>query len=225
MDRFDRAPETGRAPDTGRPADPQVILLEPGYVPSTVDGEIVAVPMSLDHGDATSVPALIAGQAAAVPVFDVSAHLDAMTARLADHRRAVDAQAPAPAPTVDPGLSLAVRQYVLYGSIASLAAGGAVWMVGAAVAEVAPHAGEIGDLLKWAAVLVAAVVLGVAGLLGKLRAAAAAAGTGTGAGAFASASGDGASATGTVLALVHRTHQTTIGRQSAGWRGAITNNG
>jgi len=27
-----------------------------------------------------------------------------------------------------------------------------------------------------------------------------------------------------VLALVHRTHQTNIGKQSAGWRGFITNN-
>ncbi|MET9402107.1 hypothetical protein [Kitasatospora sp. NPDC002965] len=210
-------------PDTGRPADPQVILLEPGYLPSTVDGEIVAVPMSLDHGDATSVPALVDGQAAAVPVYDPIAQLKEMTARLAaDNAAARRAQATTPAqPVADAGLSLAVRQYVLYGSIASLAAGGAVWMLGAAVAEVAPHADALGDLLKWAAVLVAAVVLGVAGLLGKLRSAAA----GTGAGASASASGDGASATGTVLALVHRTHQTSIGRQSAGWRGSITNNG
>ncbi|MGW2544570.1 hypothetical protein ACWC5I_27750 [Kitasatospora sp. NPDC001574] len=215
MDSIDRTPETGR------PTDPQVILLEPGYVPSTVDGEIVAVPMSLDHGDATSVPALVDGQAAAVPVYDPIAQLKAMTAQLAAANAQRSAR-PQAQPVADAGLSLAVRQYVLYGSIAALAAGGAVWMVGAAVAEVAPHADRLGDLLKWAAVLVAAVVLGVAGLLGKLRSAAV--GTGTGAGAFASASGDGASATGTVLALVHRTHQTTIGRQSAGWRGAITNN-
>ncbi|GAA2154292.1 hypothetical protein GCM10009760_53070 [Kitasatospora kazusensis] len=204
--------------------DSQVILLERGYVPTTMDGQIVAVPLSPDHGDATCVPAIVDGQATAVPVFDVSAHLDAMASRLADHRRAVDAPAPVPAaaPALDPGLPLAVRQYVLYGSIASLAAGGAVWMLGAAVAEVAPHAGELGDLLKWAAVLVGLVVLGVSGLLGKLRSVAA--GTGTASGTGASASGQGASATGTVLALVHRTHQTTIGKQSAGWRGSVTNN-
>ncbi|WBP91993.1 hypothetical protein [Kitasatospora cathayae] len=202
--------------------DSQVILLERGYVPTNMDGQIVAVPLGPDCGDATCVPALVDGQAVAVPVFDVSAHLDAMAARLADHRRAIDAQAPVPAAAqpVDPGLSLAVRQYVLYGSIASLAAGGAVWMLGAAVAEVAPHASQLGELLKWAAILVAAVVLGVAGLLGKLRSVASGSVSGTG----ASASGDGASATGTVLALVHRTHQTHIGRQSAGWRGSITNN-
>ncbi|MET8624701.1 hypothetical protein ABZW30_13245 [Kitasatospora sp. NPDC004669] len=200
--------------------DSQVILLERGYVPTNMDGQLVAVPLGPDCGDATCVPALVDGQAVAVPVFDVSAHLDAMAARLADRRRAVDALDPVPAaaPAVDPGLPLAVRQYVLYGSIASLAAGGAVWMLGAAVAEVAPHADQLGDLLKWAAVLVAAVVLGVAGLLGKLRSVTA----GT-AGASATASGDGASATGTVLALVHRNHTTTIGKQSAGWRGVINN--
>ncbi|WP_329501491.1 hypothetical protein [Kitasatospora herbaricolor] len=219
-------------PETGRP-EQQVILLEPGYSPATMDGEIVAVrvrPLGGDTADVpTSVPALVDGEAAAVPVFDVSAHLDAMALRLAEHRRAIDAMgpavpAPAAAPAIDPGLSLAVRQYVLYGSIASLAAGGAVWMLGAAVAEVAPHASEIGDVLKWIAVVVALVVLGVSGLLGKLRSVAAGTGTGTGTGASATASGDGASATGTVLALVHRTHQTSIGRQSAGWRGSITNN-
>ncbi|MER5642346.1 hypothetical protein ABT095_36070 [Kitasatospora sp. NPDC002227] len=207
-------------PGTDRPADQQVILLEPGYLPANVDGSLVAVPMSPDARDTTSVSALVDGEAAAVPVFDVSAHLDAMAARLADHRRAVDAQAPvaAAAPAADPGLPLAIRQYVLYGSIASLAAGGAVWMLGAAVAEVAPHADQLGDLLKWAAVLVAAVVLGVAGLLGKLRSVTAGA-----KGVSATASGDGASATGTVLALVHRNHTTTIGKQSAGWRGVINN--
>ncbi|MFF0415608.1 hypothetical protein ACFYUY_34920 [Kitasatospora sp. NPDC004745] len=200
--------------------DRQVILLEPGYLPANVDGSLVAVPMSPDARDTTSVPALVDGEAAAVPVFDVSTHLDAMAPRLADHRRAVDAQVPVPAaaPAADPGLPLAIRQYVLYGSIASLAAGGAVWMLGAAVAEVAPHADQLGDLLKWAAVLVAAVVLGVAGLLGKLRSVTAGA-----KGASATASGDGASATGTVLALVHRNHTTTIGKQSASWRGVINN--
>ncbi len=210
-------------PGTDRPADQQVILLEPGYLPANMDGSLVAVPMSPDARDTTSVSALVDGEAAAVPVFDVSAHLDAMAARLADRRRAVDALAPVPAaapaaPAADPGLPLAVRQYVLYGSIASLAAGGAVWMLGAAVAEVAPHADQLGDLLKWAAFLVAAVVLGVAGLLGKLRSVTAGA-----KGASATASGDGASATGTVLALVHRNHTTTIGKQSAGWRGVINN--
>ncbi|MEE1783059.1 hypothetical protein PUR71_09035 [Streptomyces sp. SP17BM10] len=209
-------------PGTDTPSN--VILLERGYAPTTMDGQLVAVPLSADCGDATCVPAIVDGQATAVPVFDISAHLDAMNKRLAEHRQAVAAMSPAPAlaPVADTaaeqGLPLAVRQYVLYGSIASLAAGGAVWMLGAAVAEVAPHADQLGDLLKWAAVLVAAVVLGVAGLLGKLRSVTAGA-----KGASATASGDGASATGTVLALVHRTHTTTIGKQSAGWRGVINN--
>ncbi|MFD7734314.1 hypothetical protein ACFV6F_28545 [Kitasatospora phosalacinea] len=201
-----------------------VILLEEGYLPAPVNGQIVAVPVSAAaHGEeATCVPALVDGQAVAVPVLAVGAYLDSLDTRLAEHRHAIAAMnpAPAPAPTagaaVEQGLPLAVRQYVLYGSIASLAAGGAVWMLGAAVATVAPHADQLGDLLKWAAVLVAAVVLGVAGLLGKLRSLA------TGAGG-ASASGDGAAATGTSFALIHRQHTTTIGKQSAGWRGSITN--
>ncbi|GAA1233960.1 hypothetical protein GCM10009665_25310 [Kitasatospora nipponensis] len=210
-------------PITGQPADQQVILLEPGYLPATLNGQVVAIPLNPESREATCVPGLVGGQAEAIPVHDPVATLEATTARLnAELTAALAIRMPGPTtpvqPVAEPGLSLAVRQYVLYGSIASLAAGGAVWMLGAAVAEVAPHAGELGDLLKWAAVLVAAVVLGVAGVLGKLRSVAAGTTSGT------TASGDGASATGTVLALVHRTHQTHIGRQSAGWRGSITNN-
>ncbi|RKE02935.1 hypothetical protein [Streptomyces sp. TLI_171] len=214
-------------PDLGssHPVDsPAVILLERGYATTTMDGQLVAVPLNPDSGDATCVPAIVDGQATAVPVFDVSGHLDAMGKRLAERREPAAANlSPAPAPVVgaavEQGLPLAVRQYLLYGSIASLAAGGAVWMLGAAVATVAPHADELGDLLKWCAILVGLVMLGAAALLGKLRSLTA--GTAT---AGTAASGDGASATGTVLALVHRQHTTTIGRQSAGWRGSITNN-
>ncbi|GAA2121436.1 hypothetical protein GCM10009759_71150 [Kitasatospora saccharophila] len=203
-----------------------VILLEEGYLPAPVNGQIVAVPVgAAAYGEeATCVPALVDGQAVAVPVLAVGAYLDSLDARLAEHRHAIAAMdpAPAPAPTAgaaaEQGLPLAVRQYVLYGSIASLAAGGAVWMLGAAVATVAPHADQIGDVLKWVAVLVAAVVLGAAGLLGKLRSLTSSTGT-------ASASGEHSTATGTVLALSYRPqhHTTTIGRQSAGWRGSITN--
>ncbi|GLW73676.1 hypothetical protein Kpho02_59750 [Kitasatospora phosalacinea] len=216
-------------PDSGtsHPLDPSaVILLEPGYVPFPKNGTVVALPTTAQPGDTTCVPALIDGQATAVPVFDVAAQLAVLDARLAEHRRAIAAMnyAPAPAPVADPaaeqGLPLVVRQCVLYGSIASLVAGGAVWMLGAAVAEIAPHADEIGDLLKWAAVLVAAVVLGVAGLLGKLRSLP----SGT-SGSAATANGEHSTATGTVLTLSYRPqhHTTTIGRQSAGWRGSITN--
>src|SRR5213078_3499668 len=107
----------------------------------------VALAVGRDQPHAEYVPALVDGQAVPVPVFDATAYLDDAQARLAEHRRAIAAMpavtTTAPAATVapaDPGLSLAVRQYVLYGSIASLAAGGAVWMLGAAVAAVAPHA-------------------------------------------------------------------------------------
>ncbi|MFB7375773.1 hypothetical protein ACFC6U_11935 [Kitasatospora purpeofusca] len=206
-------------------APDRVVLVEPGYTAVQMGDRIVAMTLGRDAGDTTEfVPAIVDGQAEAVPVLDVTAFLDDAKARNAAHREAIDAMTPAApaAPVTDPGLPQAVRQYVLYGSIASLAAGGAVWMIGAAVAEVAPHADKLGELLKWAAVLVGAVVLGVAGLLGKLRSVTAQAASGSA--PAATASGEGATATGTVLALVHRTHTTTIGRQSAGWRGSITNN-
>ena len=210
MDSISTSPAT--AADTA--VDLNAYLLEPGYVPAALDGRVVAVPLQPTATTPALIPALIDGKVIAVPVHNP------LAAATAAQEQPVPAPAAPAQPAADPGLSLAVRQCVLYGSIASLAAGGAVWMLGAAVAEVAPHASEIGDVLKWAAVLVAAVVLGVAGLLGKLRSVAASTSTG----ASATASGDGASATGTVLALVHRTHQTSIGRQSAGWRGSITNN-
>uniref|UniRef100_UPI002F909704 hypothetical protein n=1 Tax=Kitasatospora indigofera TaxID=67307 RepID=UPI002F909704 len=193
--------------------DLNAYLLEPGYVPASLDGQVVAVPLHPTPATPALIPALVDGKVIAVPVHNP----------LAAAAAAASAQpAPAPAapvqPAADPGLPRAVRQCVLYGSAAALAAGGFVWMVGAAVGDVAPHADQIGTVLKWAAIAVATVVVGVAALLGKLRAVAA------GTGAPATASGDGASATGTSFALVHRTHQTNIGRQSAGWRGSITNN-
>ncbi|MER5355892.1 hypothetical protein ABT093_36930 [Kitasatospora sp. NPDC002551] len=217
------SPENVRLLDADR-----VVLVEPGYTAVQMGDRIVAMTLGRDSGDTTEfVSAIVDGQAAAVPVLDVTAFLDDAKARNAAHREAIDAMTPAAlavpaAPVADPGLPQAVRQYVLYGSIASLAAGGVVWMIGAAVAEVAPHADKLGELLKWAAVLVGAVVIGVAGLLGKLRSVTTQAASG--AAPAATASGEGATATGTVLAFVHRTHTTTIGRQSAGWRGSITNN-
>ncbi|MGY0466921.1 hypothetical protein ACW14Y_42680 (plasmid) [Kitasatospora sp. cg17-2] len=193
--------------------DLNAYLLQEGFVVASLDGRVVAVPLQPSPATPALIPALVDGKVIAVPVHNPLAAAAETAAKPLPAPAA-----PAPVPVVDPGLPLAVRQYVLYGSIASLAAGGAVWMLGAAVAQVAPHADALGDLLKWAAVLVAAVVLGVAGLLGKLRSA-----TGTGAGTSASAGGDGAS-TGPVLAMFHRHTEVTIGRQSAGWKGTVTNN-
>ncbi|MFE2727059.1 hypothetical protein [Kitasatospora sp. NPDC059327] len=210
MDSVYTTPVTASRADTA--VDLNAYLLQEGFVPASLDGLVVAVPLRPTADTPALIPALVDGKVVAVPVHNP------LAAQAAQVRPAPVAAAPA-RPPADPGLPLAVRQYVLYGSIASLAAGGAVWMLGAAVAEVAPHADQLGDLLKWAAVLVAAVVLGVAGLLGKLRSVTAGAG-----GTAATASGDGASATGTVLALVHRTHQTNIGRQTAGWKGTVNNN-
>ncbi|WP_331731452.1 hypothetical protein [Kitasatospora sp. NBC_01300] len=214
------------SPDNGLLLDPaKVTFLADGYTAARINGRIVAMTVGRDRDDTDLVPAIVDGQAEAVPVFDVTAFVDAAEERIAAHRRAVDTMAPAPvpaaAPAADQGLPLAVRQYIVFGSLAALAAGGAMWMLGAAIAEVAPHADKIGELLKWTAVLVGAVVLGVATLLGKLRSLTTTAAPGTA--PAATASGEGASATGTVLAFVHRTHTTTIGRQSAGWRGSINN--
>ncbi|MFJ7250133.1 hypothetical protein ACIQWA_36615 [Kitasatospora sp. NPDC098652] len=205
--------ETPAVPAADTAVDLNAYLLQEGFVPAFLDGQVVAVPLQPTPTTPALIPALVDGKVIAVPVHNPLA--------------AVAAQAqptPAPAapaqPATDPGLPLAVRQCVLYGSAAALAAGGLMWMVGAAVGEVAPHADQLGTVLKWASIAVATVVIGVAALLGKLRSVAAGASTG----ASVSAGGDGSSATGTVLALVHRTHTTTIGKQSAGWRGSITNN-
>jgi hypothetical protein len=64
-------------------------------------------------------------------------------------------------PTAEPGLSIAVRQYALYGSLVTLAAGGAFWMVGAGLAAAAPAMDGAVHVLKWAAVFVALVVAAV----------------------------------------------------------------
>ncbi|KOV23128.1 hypothetical protein ADK60_24210, partial [Streptomyces sp. XY431] len=137
---------------------------------------------------------------------------------------AAAAQQPAPAPVaqaqpaVEQGLPLALRQGILYGCAGALAVGGLTWMVGAGVGEVAPYADQIGKVLMWAAATVAAVVIGVAALLGKLRSVASSAGAG------ATASGDSSTAFGPVLAMFHQHTEVTIGKQSAGWKGTVNNN-
>ncbi|MEW1912509.1 hypothetical protein AB0442_29415 [Kitasatospora sp. NPDC085895] len=195
-------------------AEPQISLLATGYTPVVLDGRILAVPLHPGATDEAFVPALIDGQVAAVPV-----HNPLAVPAAAQPGPAAVALEP---PVADPGLPRVVRDCLLYGSLAAVAAGGAVWMVGAAVAAAAPHAGELGELLQYAAILVGVVVLGLAVLLGKLRTLTGPT-TGTGSGASVTTSGTGAAATGTVLALVHRTTTTTIGRQSAWGRGGITN--
>ncbi|MEW1911283.1 hypothetical protein AB0442_23020 [Kitasatospora sp. NPDC085895] len=198
-------------------AEPQISLLAPDYTPVVLDGRILAVPLHPGATDEAFVPALIDGEVAAVPVHNPLA----VPAAAQPEPAPAAAIAPVP-PVADPGLPRVVRDCLLYGSLAAIAAGGAVWMVGAAVAAAAPHAGELGELLQYAAVLVGVVVLGLAVLLGKLRTLTGPT-TGTGTGAAVTASGTATTATGTVLALVHRTTTTTIGRQSAWGRGGITN--
>ncbi|MET8698255.1 hypothetical protein ABZW10_05180 [Kitasatospora sp. NPDC004723] len=119
---------------------------------------------------------------------------------------ATAAEPPTPqVPAADEGLSLAVRQYVLYGSIATLAAGGAVWMIGAGIGAVAAHADGLVAALKWMAIIVGVVVAGVFAVKAKVRSA-----------------GEGGS---TTVALIHRERHTTIGRQrqTVMGRGSINN--
>ncbi|WP_033821001.1 hypothetical protein [Kitasatospora sp. MBT63] len=208
--------ETPAVPAADTAVDLNAYLLQEGFVPACLDGQVVAVPLHPGPETPALIPALVDGKVIAVPVHNP---LAAATTAATAHAQPGPAPAAVPHPAADPGLPKAVRDCLLYGSIAAVAAGGAVWMLGAAVGEVAPHAEQLGHLLKMAAIAVGAVVIGVAALLGKLRSVSAGAGA-----AAATASGDGASATGTVLTLFNRTHTTTIGKQSAGWRGSITNN-
>ncbi|MEY9944718.1 hypothetical protein [Kitasatospora sp. GAS1066B] len=108
------------------------------------------------------------------------------------------------APAADPGLSLAVRQYVLYGSLATAAAGGAFWMVGEGLAAAAPAMAGAVHVLKWMAVFVGLVVAAVAAAKVRARA-------------------NGA----TTMSLFHTTHATTkntsIGRQVARGKSTFTN--
>ncbi|MBP0453988.1 hypothetical protein J5Y04_31265 [Kitasatospora sp. RG8] len=191
--------------------DLNAYLLQDGFVPASLDGQVVAVPLQPSPTTPALIPALVDGKVIAVPVHNP------LTAA------AQPQPAPAPAaqaqPAAEQGLPLALRQGILYGCVGALAVGGLTWMVGAGVGEVAPYADQIGKVLMWAAATVAAVVIGVAALLGKLRSV-----TSSSAGASATAGGDGSTATGTVLAMFHRHTAVTVGRQSAGWKGTVNNN-
>ncbi|MFE4356126.1 hypothetical protein [Kitasatospora sp. NPDC056800] len=206
---------TGPATAADQVVDLNAYLLQEGFVPASLDGQVVAVPLQPSPTTPALIPALVDGKVIAVPVHNPLAAAAAAAQAQPAPTPAVQAQ-----PAAEQGLPLALRQGILYSCAGALALGGLTWMVGAGVGEVAPYADQIGKVLMWAAATVAAVAIGVAALLGKLRSVASSAG----AGASATTSGDGSSATGTVLALVHRTHQTHIGKQSAGWRGSITNN-
>ncbi|MFJ6384689.1 hypothetical protein ACIQI7_32365 [Kitasatospora sp. NPDC092039] len=194
--------------------DLNAYLLQEGFVPASLDGQVVAVPLQPSPTTPALIPALVDGKVIAVPVHNPLAAAAAAAAQ--------QQPAPAPAaqaqPAAEQGLPLALRQGILYGCAGALTVGGLTWMVGAGVGEVAPYADQIGKVLMWAAATVAAVAIGVAALLGKLRSVASSAGTG------ATASGDGSTASGPVLAMFHRHTEVTIGKQSAGWKGTVNNN-
>ncbi|MFJ1796530.1 hypothetical protein [Kitasatospora griseola] len=191
--------------------DLNAYLLQEGFAPASLDGQVVAVPLQPSPTTPALIPALVDGKVIAVPVHNPLA----AAAAAAQQQPAPAAQAQ---PAAEQGLPLALRQGILYGCAGALAVGGLTWMVGAGVGEVAPYADQIGKVLMWAAATVAAVVIGVAALLGKLRSVASSAGTG------ATASGEGSTASGPVLAMFHRHTELTIGKQSAGWKGTVNNN-
>ncbi|GAA1958207.1 hypothetical protein [Kitasatospora viridis] len=143
------------------------------------------------------VATLVDGRIVALPVADTTT---------APAQQQIPAAAePGQGPTVDVGLSLAVRQCALYGSLITLAAGGTFWLVAEGLAQMAPAMDGIVHVLKWAAVFVALVVAAVAAAKVRTRK-------------------DGA----TTLSLFHTTNtttkNTTVGRQVARGRSTLTNN-
>ncbi|MFF8775080.1 hypothetical protein [Kitasatospora sp. NPDC015120] len=202
---------TGPATAADTAVDLNAYLLQDGFVPASLDGQVVAVPLQLSPATPALIPALVDGKVIAVPV-----HNPLATAAAATARQQPD---PAPArPAADPGLPLALRQGLRYGAGGLLAAGAVTWMVGAGIGEVAPHADQIGKILMWATITIATVAIGVAALLGKLRAITSGSASGT-----PTTADDGSTAAGTVLAMFHRHTEVTIGKQSAGWKGTVNN--
>ncbi|MER5353436.1 hypothetical protein ABT093_24260 [Kitasatospora sp. NPDC002551] len=205
---------TGPATAADTAVDLNAYLLQDGFVPASLDGQVVAVPLQPSPATPALIPALVDGKVIAVPVHNPLAAAAAAAHAQPDPAPAAPAQPPA-----DPGLPLALRQGLRYGAGGLLAAGAVTWMVGAGIGEVAPHADQIGKILMWATVTIAAVAIGVAALLGKLRAVT----SGSASGTSTTAGGDGSTATGTVLAMFHRHTEVTIGKQSAGWKGTVNN--
>ncbi|MFJ1757299.1 hypothetical protein [Kitasatospora sp. NPDC088134] len=214
-------PQPTRSAASATPDHQQVTLVEDGFTPMFVDGRLVAVPLHPGSADSTRfVPAIVDGDVRPVPVYDPIAAALAAVAASARTPPAAEPDTPAD----DPGLPRAVRQCVQYGCGALLTAGAATWMIGEGVGSVAPYADQIGKILMLTAVTGGVIVGGLVLLLGRLRAVTAAPDGGT-----ATASGDNSTATGAVFALTyrpqHNVRTTNIGKQSAGWRGSITNNG
>ncbi|MFE9426221.1 hypothetical protein ACFYNO_25055 [Kitasatospora sp. NPDC006697] len=172
------------AADTVLPtAGPDDYLLPPGHVAAlTPDGRIVAVPIADTATFAAPVP---------------------HSAPLGEQQHTAE---PGTAGTEEAGLSLAVRQCALYGSLITLAAGGAFWMVAAAVTEMAPAMDGIVHVLKWFAIALAMLVGAVVAAKVRTR----------------KSEGD------TTLSLFHSTNTTTkttsIGKQIAKGRSTFTNN-
>ncbi|MFF7634261.1 hypothetical protein ACFZB9_14060 [Kitasatospora sp. NPDC008050] len=119
-------------PTTPPAADPDAYLMPPGYI-ATLTAD----------GRIVALPI-------AEPAPTVAAAAEQPAEPAADPERA------------DPGLSIAVRQYALYGSLITIAGGGAFWMVGAGLAQMAPAMDGIVHVLKWMVVFVALVVAAVA---------------------------------------------------------------
>jgi hypothetical protein len=124
---------------------------------------------------------------------------------------------PDPAPAVAPppaqGVNPVVGQMVVLGgvgSLAMLAAGGAIYIACAGLHTAGPWFHDASEFLKYAAVFIVAAVVAAVVAVRKLKAA-----------MTTTTSGDGT----VVNALFHRHTEVNIGRQTGGfWKGQIHNN-
>jgi len=105
----------------------------------------------------------------------------------------------APAPQ---GLNPAVWQGAILGGVGVVALSVSAWVLSEALRTAAPNLHYVPLILEWSAALLAVAVVGL--VVVKVRTRTSADGT-------------------TVNALVHRTSNVSIGKQSAGWKGTVSN--
>ncbi|WP_042370541.1 hypothetical protein [Streptacidiphilus neutrinimicus] len=120
---------------------------------------------------------------------------------------------PAAAPPPVTGVSPIVGQMVVLGgvgSLAMLAAGGAIYIACAGLHTAGPWLHDAGEFLQYAAIFIVAAVVAAVVAVRKLKAA-----------MTTTTTGDGT----VVNALIHRHTEVTIGKQTGGfWKGQIHNN-
>ncbi|MGW4806405.1 hypothetical protein [Kitasatospora sp. NPDC004272] len=187
------------------PAQPTAVaesglLLPPGYItaldPAT--GQLVAI---RTQEQPLPIPAVPAAQPAAEP-------------GLLERAQRYAAEQPDPIPATAPpawqGVSPVVGQAVVLGGIASmgmLAAGGAVYLACGGLQMAGPWLNDATRFLGGAALLLVTAAAVAALAVRKLK-------------AKTTTTGDGT----VVNALFHRHTEMHVGKQSAGWKGSVTNN-